>query len=101
MTLSIDGKVFKEFGFAEPFGVRAVCPKTRCQCAQVFSRATSGVASAFLAEALKLLGEERIQVDGGSEFMCEFEAECAKRSLLPRRPQLNGIVERTNRTARP
>ena len=26
-------KVFKEFGFAEPFGVRAVCPKTCRQCA--------------------------------------------------------------------
>ena len=38
MTLSIDGKVFKEF--------RAVRPKTRRQHAQVFSRATSGVASA-------------------------------------------------------
>ena len=50
MTLSIDGKVFKEF--------RAVCPKTRRQHAQVFSRATSGVARAFLAE-------EPIQVDGG------------------------------------
>ena len=65
MTLSIDGKVFKEF--------RAVCPKTRRQ------------------------------VDGGSEFMGEFEAECARRSLPlkvlpPRRPQLNGIVERANRT---
>ena len=65
MTLSIDGKVFKEFGFAEPFGVRAVCPKTRRQHAQVFSRATSGVARAFLAEALERLGEEPIQVDGG------------------------------------
>ena len=51
MTLSTDGKVFKEFGFAEPFGVRAVCPKTRRQYAQVFSRATSGVAKAFLSEA--------------------------------------------------
>ena len=57
MTLSIDGKVFKEF--------RAVRPKTRRQHAQVFSRATSGVARAFLAEALKRLGEEPIQVDGG------------------------------------
>ena len=37
--------------------------------------------------------------------MGEFEAECARRSLPlkvlpPRRPQLNGIVERANRTAR-
>ena len=97
MTLSIDGRVFKEF--------RAVCPETRRQHAQAFSRATSGVGKAFLAEALKRLGEKAVQVDGGSEFMGAFEAECARRNLPlkvlpPRRPQLNGIVERANRTAR-
>ena len=37
--------------------------------------------------------------------MGEFEAECARRSPPlkvppPRRPQLNGVVERANRTAR-
>ena len=37
--------------------------------------------------------------------MGEFEAECARRSLPlkvppPRRPQLNGVVEQANRTAR-
>ena len=77
MTLSIDGKVFKEFGFAEPFGVRAVCPKTRRQHAQVFSRATAGVAKGLLAERKLPL-----------------------KVLPPRSPELNGIVERTNRTAR-
>ena len=97
MTLSIDGKVFKKF--------RAVCPKTRRQHAQVFSRATSGVAKAFLAEALKRLGDQPLQVDGGSEFRGDFEDECAERKLPlkvlpPRRPELNGIVERANRTAR-
>ena len=49
MTLSIDGKVFKEFGFAEPFGVRAVRPKTRRQHAQVFSRASARNASKWTA----------------------------------------------------
>ena len=44
-----------------------------------------------------------IQVDGGSEFMGEFEAECQKRGirlfvLPPRSPKLNGSVERANRT---
>ena len=105
MTLSIDGKVFKEFGFAEPFGVRAVRPKTRRQHAQVFSRATSGVAKAFLAEALQRLGDQPLQVDGGSEFMGDFEDECAERKpplkvLPPRCLELNGVVERANRTAR-
>ena len=37
--------------------------------------------------------------------MGKFDAECARRSLSlkalpPRRPQLNGIVERANRTVR-
>jgi transposase InsO family protein len=42
-----------------------------------------------------------IQVDGGSEFMAEFETECEKRKiklyvLPPRSPKLNGGVERCN-----
>ncbi len=44
-----------------------------------------------------------ISVDGGSEFMAEFEAACAERGirlfvLPPRSPKLNGAVERANRT---
>lgn len=46
-----------------------------------------------------------IQVDGGSEFMAEFELTCKDRGLRrfelpPRSPKLNGKVERTNRTYR-
>lgn len=44
-----------------------------------------------------------LQVDGGSEFMAEFEEECQSRGirlfvLPPRSPKLNGAVERANRT---
>ena len=44
-----------------------------------------------------------IQSDGGSEFQSVFEEECQKRKsklfvLPPRSPQLNGAVERANRT---
>jgi len=44
-----------------------------------------------------------ISVDNGSEFMAEFEAACAARSIAlytlpPRSPKLNGRVERANRT---
>lgn len=44
-----------------------------------------------------------IQVDGGSEFIKEFEIECQKRNiklfiLPPKQPKLNGCVERSNRT---
>lgn len=44
-----------------------------------------------------------IQVDGGSEFMAEFEEACREKGvrlfvLPPRSPKLNGAVERANRT---
>jgi transposase InsO family protein len=44
-----------------------------------------------------------IQVDGGSEFMAEFEAACEAKGirlfvLPPHSPKLNGRVERANRT---
>lgn len=46
-----------------------------------------------------------IQVDGGSEFMANFEEACQKKAILlfalpPRSPKLNGRVERANRTYR-
>ena len=46
-----------------------------------------------------------IQIDGGSEFMAEFEQACQARGirlfvLPPRSPKLNGAVERANRTHR-
>ena len=46
-----------------------------------------------------------IQVDGGSEFMAEFETACAERGIAlfvlpPRSPKLNGCVERLNGTSR-
>jgi hypothetical protein len=44
-----------------------------------------------------------VQVDGGSEFMAEFEQACADRGihlfvLPPHSPKLNGRVERSHRT---
>ncbi len=44
-----------------------------------------------------------IQVDGGSEFMADFELACQRAGLRlfvlpPRSPKLNGHVERANRT---
>lgn len=46
-----------------------------------------------------------IQVDGGSEFMAEFETACEKRGITlyilpPRSPKLNGMVERMQRTSK-
>jgi putative transposase len=73
--------------------------------ANVYSHAKSTSAKRFLLDLLenapfKLLS---IQVDGGSEFMADFEAACADLNipllvLPPRKPQYNGGVERGNRT---
>ena len=69
--------------------------------------ATAGTAKDFLGEvcARAPFPIKAIQIDGGSEFMAEFEQECADRQrrlwvLPPRSPQLNGHVERMNRTFR-
>ena len=48
---------------------------------------------------------ESIQVDGGSEFMAEFEEYCSQLKiplivLPPKKPEYNGGVERGNRTFR-
>jgi transposase InsO family protein len=66
--------------------------------------ATSASAQAATALLDKLCAEAPfpvagIQVDGGSEFMADFEKACASRGLTlfvlpPKRPQLNGAVER-------
>ncbi len=99
MTYSRDGRVLKEF--------RAVCPTTRHMVARVFSRATAGNAGRFLAAVVENMPfpVASIQVDGGAEFRADFERACEARRiplhvLPPRRPQLNGHVERANRSAR-
>ena len=55
-----------------------------------------------LAERMPF-GLRAVQVDGGSEFMAEFETACFDRGirlfvLPPRSPKLNGHVERANGT---
>jgi len=72
---------------------------------RAFSAATSNCAKIFLdhVEQRMPFKVKALQVDGGSEFMGEFETECQKRGirlfvLPPRSPKLNGSVERANRT---
>ena len=74
---------------------------------RVYARATVGNARRFLLDLLGTLPFplRSIQVDGGSEFMAQFEDTCQEfqiplRVLPPRRPQWNGWVERANRSAR-
>lgn len=68
-------------------------------------RATAKTAKEFLDELGKRAPYrvKAIQVDGGSEFMAEFEEACRERCirlfvLPPRSPKLNGCVERAQRT---
>lgn len=73
----------------------------------VRSRATAGTAAEFLEEleARMPFPVQAIQVDGGSEFMAEFELACQAKGIAvyvlpPRSPKLNGRVERLNGTSR-
>lgn len=73
----------------------------------VRASATAGTATAFLAELVERMPFpiQAIQVDGGAEFMADFEAACQQRqialyTLPPRSPKLNGRVERLNGTSR-
>jgi hypothetical protein len=78
-------------------------PVAKWTVAAVAGRATASLAAGFLD---KLLAEmpfpvSGIQVDGGSEFRADFEEACRAKGLdlyvlPPRRPQLNGAVERCN-----
>ena len=72
--------------------------------AQVYSHAKATSAKRFLLELVEALPFKiiSIQVDGGSEFMAQFEDACAALSiplivLPPARPKYNGGVERGNR----
>ena len=78
---------------------------SKWDCFEVYGSATANLAAQFLDSIILRLPFpiKAIQVDGGSEFMKEFEIECQKRGirlfiLPPKSPKLNGCVERSNRT---
>lgn len=82
-------------------------PITRVIIADVVSNATSAAAAKFLKKIIKELPfpVKSVQVDGGSEFMKDFEEACSSLQiplyvLPPSRPQYNGGVERGNRIFR-
>ncbi len=85
----------------------AHCTVSKWNVAGVYHRATARSAAKFLD---KLIAEAPfpitgIQIDGGSEFMAEFEDACEEKSialfvLAPKSPELNGGVERCNKTWR-
>jgi putative transposase len=75
--------------------------------AHAYSRATSRSAKRFLEELIRIAPYPilSIQVDGGSEFMADFEKCCEEHNielivLPPAKPTYNGGVERGNKTFR-
>jgi transposase InsO family protein len=81
--------------------ITAYDPVARFTAAKAFSAATAGCAASFLDKVLQAFpfAIRGIQVDGGSEFMAEFERACKDKGLAlfvlpPKRPDLNGSVER-------
>ena len=99
MTVTKNQLHFKHFQAWDPY--------TKFLVAEVSSNATAAAAKKFLHKVIKVLPFtiKSIQVDGGSEFMAEFEDACAEHKiplfvLPPKRPQYNGGVERANRIMR-
>lgn len=101
MTVGTDssGKWIKHF--------EAICPTTRYSVGQAFRKASSNNAAQFLDFVQQQLPFPllSIQVDGGSEFMGDFEAACKAKNiplyvLPPRSPEMNGRVERINSTVK-
>jgi len=93
----LPGAVFKHF--------TATDMTSRWDVLEAHTRATATTAAHFLDTLQKRLPFplRAVQVDGGSEFQAQFEAECQRRSiqlfvLPPRSPKLNGCVERAHRT---
>lgn len=78
---------------------------SRWDVVDVYYRATAQAAASFLEALLERtpFPVRAIQVDGGSEFKADFERACQARALPlfllpPRSPELNGHVERAQRT---
>jgi transposase InsO family protein len=78
-------------------------PVAKWTVAKACDRATAHTASLFLDKVLAQMPfpVKAIQVDGGSEFKAQFEQACQDKGLTlyelpPKRPQLNGAVERCN-----
>lgn len=98
MSVSLGtGKILKHF--------QATCPISKITVTEVCTGATSAAAARFLLKIKEQMPFpiRSIQVDGGSEFMKDFEAACEAENislyvLPPKSPKYNGCVERRNAT---
>jgi transposase InsO family protein len=96
MTVTKNGRAYKHF--------QAWDRRSKFIYAQVYYFANASHAKRFLLELVEIIPFEimSIQVDGGSEFMADFETACKDLGipllvLPPARPTYNGGVERGNR----
>ena len=85
----------------------AIDPTTKFLAANGYYGAKSKTAAQFLDHVIQAFPFQikSIQVDGGSEFMKDFEKACFDKGIAlyvlpPRKPKWNGCVERSNRTLR-
>ena len=96
LTLTIaPGRTVKHFDAYDVFAKWTV--------AKPYAQATAQNAADFLKKVVSEMPWpiKAIQIDGGSEFMAEFETACRDNDiplyvLPPRSPKLNGAVERCN-----
>ncbi|MFH1254231.1 MAG: helix-turn-helix domain-containing protein [bacterium] len=86
------GVTFRQFTAVDPF--------TKFASDQAYTQATSKLAADFLEHTKNIFPFKikSIQVDGGSEFMGDFEQACKSQNielyvLPPKSPKLNGGVE--------
>lgn len=98
MTINIHG-----IGYVKQFN--AICPITKIAVEKIYSEATARNAANFLEYVIQQMPFpiRSIQVDGGSEFMKEFELLCKNLNiplfvLPPKSPECNAYVERSNGT---
>lgn len=99
MTVTKNGVCMKHF--------QAWDRRSKFIMAEVYHHPKSSSAKRFLLDLIEKLPFKilSIQVDGGSEFMAEFEEACEKLNiplivLPPNKPTYNGGVERGNRIFR-
>jgi len=105
--IQIDHMTINLYGGTNLKHFEAICPITKITVAQTYNAASSKSAADFL-EFVRLkmpFKIKSIQVDGGSEFRDKFENLCQQQNiplfvLPPKSPELNGNVERVNKTLR-